>query len=220
MKSTLIKAFRAFVVFAAASIIGHAHAQIPVTDVAQITTHVSNQVETIVKWGMQFQQLKQQIDQAKQQFESMNGARGMAQLLDNAGLKNVLPPEWQTILENVKKTSTYINERNQWPVLPNMPNTNAMYDTIASQNAVMTDLYKTSNERLKQVQQLMAQIDNAADPAAKQDLANRLVSEQNAIQANQNLVTVLQAKQKQELEAASSKAAKEFKCSEFKTSGC
>jgi type IV secretion system protein VirB5 len=66
----------------------------------------------------------------------------------------------------------------------------------------------------------MGQIDSANDPAAKQDLTNRLISEQNTVQANQNLANILQAKQKQELEEASQQAITEFTCKEFKRSGC
>ena len=120
----------------------------------------------------------------------------------------------------MKKTSAYITERGKYPTFSNAPKANAMYDVVASQNAIMTDLYGKANSRLSLIQSLTAQIDSANDPAAKADLANRLISEQNAIQANQNLVTILQSKQKQELETAAQLAAKEHTCKEFKRSGC
>ena len=199
---------------------GAANAQIPTTDVAAISTQVANQVEQITKWVQQYQQLKAQIDQAKAQFESMTGSRGLANLLNNDKLKSLLPADWQQIIADVKRTTAYINERNKYPSVTGMPKTNAMYDLIASQNATMADLYGKSQDRLKQIQDLMASIDNATDPAAKADLTNRLISEQNSIQANQNLVSVLQSRQKSELESASLAASKEFACQEFKRSGC
>ena len=104
--------------------------------------------------------------------------------------------------------------------LSGLPKANALYDVIASHNAIMSDLYGKANSRLSLIQSLTAQIDSANDPAAKADLANRLISEQNAIQANQNLVTILQSKQKQELEVASQAAVKELSCKDFKRSGC
>lgn len=199
---------------------GAANAQIPVTDIAHITTSVTNQVESISKWAMQFNQLQQQITQYQQQYSAITGSRGMGALLDNSALKAALPADWQQVLTDVKKTSAYVTERGKYPTFGNLPKTNAMYDVIASQNAVMSDLYGKANNRLSLIQSLTAQIDSANDPAAKADLANRLINEQNAIQANQNLVTILQSKQKQELEVASQAAVKELSCKDFKRSGC
>ena len=199
---------------------GAAQAQIPVTDVASISTSVANQVESIAKWAQQFNQLQQQITQYQQQYAAITGPRGMAALLDNSALKAALPADWQQVLTDVKKTSAYITERGKYPTFSNAPKANAMYDVVASQNAIMTDLYGKANSRLSLIQSLTAQIDSANDPAAKADLANRLISEQNAIQANQNLVTILQSKQKQELETAAQLAAKEHTCKEFKRSCC
>lgn len=199
---------------------GAAQAQIPVTDVAHITTNIANQVEQIAKWAQQYSQLQQQIQQAQQQYAAITGARGMGTLLDNSSLKAVLPADWQQVLSDVKKTSAYVTERGKYPTFGNLPKTNAMYDVIASQNALMSDLFTKANSRLTLIQSLTAQIDSANDPAAKADLANRLISEQNAIQANQNLVTILQSKQKQELEVASQSAVKELSCKDFKRSAC
>ncbi|MRD49388.1 hypothetical protein GHT07_19095 [Caenimonas koreensis DSM 17982] len=195
---------------------GAAHAQIPVTDVASVTTQVSNQVESIAKWVQQFNQMQQQITQFQQQYTAITGARGMGGLLDNPALRSALPSDWQSIITQVKSTAAYATERQKYPTFPNLPKTTALYDVVAAQNATMSDLYAKSNGRLQQIQSLMGQIDSASDPAAKQDLANRLISEQNNIQATNNLVTILQRTQKQELEVASQQAVKELSCKEFK----
>lgn len=199
---------------------GAAQAQIPVTDGAQIATHITNQIESIGKWAQQFQQLQQQIQQYQQQYQAITGSRGMGALLDNPAIKSALPKEWQNLLTTIKTTQGYITQRQKYPTITGMPKTNAMFDVIASQNAIMEDLYSKSNDRIKQIQDLMGQIDSASDPAAKMDLTNRLISEQNAVQANQNLVTILQSKQKQELEAAGQAAAKEASCKDFKRASC
>ena len=199
---------------------GAANAQIPVTDVAHISTSIANQVESIAKWAQQFNQLQQQIQQYQQQYAAITGSRGMGALLDNTALKAALPADWQKVLTDVKKTSAYVTERGKYPTLSGLPKANALYDVIASQNAIMGDLYGKANNRLSLIQSLTAQIDSANDPAAKADLANRLISEQNAIQANQNLVTILQQKHRQELEEAALQATKENTCKEFKRSGC
>lgn len=215
LKTTRVALGALVVVFA-----GAAQAQIPVTDLASITTTITNQVESISKWTTQFSQLQQQITQYQQQYAAITGSRGMGALLNNSALKAALPPDWQKVISDVKKTSAYITERGKYPTLSNAPKANAMYDVIASQNAIMSDLYGKANGRLDLIQKLTEQIDSASDPAAKADLANRLISEQNAIQANQNLVTILQSKQKQELESAAQQATKEHICKEFKRPSC
>lgn len=217
---SIFKATRAAISCFVVAFMGAAQAQIPVTDVAHITTSVSNQVESIARWSQQFSQLQQQIQQYQQQYSAITGPRGMGALLDNSALKASLPVDWQQVLTDVKKTSYYVTERGKYPTYGNLPKTNAMYDVIASQNAVMSDLYGKANNRLTLIQSLTAQIDFASDPAAKADLTNRLINEQNAIQANQNLVTIIQTKQKQELEVASQAAVKELSCKEFKRAGC
>lgn len=199
---------------------GAAHAQIPTTDLAHIGTSVLNQVESIAKWTTQFGQLQQQITQSKQQLDAITGSRGMGALLDNTALKAALPADWKQVLTDVKKTPAYVTERGKYPTLKDLPKANAMYDVMASHNAVMSDLYNKAINRLGLIQSLTGQIDSASDPAAKADLANRLISEQNAIQANQTLVAILQAKQKQELDVAAQQAVEEHTCKEFKRSGC
>lgn len=217
----LVQPFQAFIGALAFVLVGSAQAQIPVTDAASISTSITNQVESIAKWSQQFGQMKQQIQQYQQQYAAITGARGMGALLDNTALNSALPADWKQVLSSIKSTSAYAAERSKYPTLTDRPKTNAMYDVVASQNATMSDLYSKSTQRLGNIQSLTAQIDSANDPAAKADLANRLISEQNAIQANQNLVTILQTKQRQDLKDASREAQREYLCSEFKrTGGC
>ena len=72
-----------------------AHAQIPVTDGASIAQQAAAQVETIAKWKLQYDQMMSQIDQAKQQFESLTGSRGLGTIMNNAALRDYLPNNWQ-----------------------------------------------------------------------------------------------------------------------------
>lgn len=197
-----------------------AHAQILVTDVAHIGTTVANQLETIAKWKQQYDQLKTQIEQYKQHYDAVTGPRGMAALLNSPLVNSALPPEWQSVLASVKKSTYYLTERRKYPTLPNSPKANEMFDLIASQNATMSTFYDQANARIEQIKSLMVEIDSADDPAAKMDLTNRLVSEQGQVQAHQNLIGILQAKQKQDLEVASQAAVKEISCKEFKRISC
>ena len=193
---------------------------IPVVDISAIATQVTNQLETITQWASQFQQMKAQIDQYKAMYDAVRGGRGMGLLLNNPILKQYLPEDLVKMASDIQKTVTYINERKKYPTYAGLPKTNALYDVVATQNSLMKDLYSKSQDRLKQIQLLMASIDTAEDPAAKQDLTNRLINEQNAIAANQNLVQVLQVSQKQDLDFAANAAVQEYSCKEFKRASC
>lgn len=200
----------------AACFAGKSYAQIPVTDGAQIGIHISNQVETIAKWASQFQQMKQQYDQAKLHYDAVRGARGMGGLLNATGVNISLPADWATAVNSFKYSAGFAPLRSQYPSFANTPKYNAMYDTIVVQKLSMDDFYKKANQRITQVSSLMAQIDSADDPAAKADLQNRIASEQNAIQANAQLVQLIKEKNMQDLEAAQREAKREFLCAEFK----
>ena len=65
-----------------------AFAQIPVTDGASIGQQIAAQVETIAKWKLQYDQMVSQIDQAKQQYESLTGSRGLGNIMNNPALRD------------------------------------------------------------------------------------------------------------------------------------
>jgi type IV secretion system protein VirB5 len=78
-------------------------AQIPVTDGAAIARHTASQVETIAKWKMQYDQMVSQIDQQKQQYQSVTGTRNLGNIMNNPALRDYLPNDWQGVYDSVKK---------------------------------------------------------------------------------------------------------------------
>ena len=207
-------------VLAAALVCSTATAQIPVTDGAQIGVHVANQIETIGKWVMQLQQLKQQYDLGKQHYESIRGARGLGGILNATGVKISLPANWSSAMNSFKYSSAFAPLRAKFPTKPDYPKYNNVYDTIVIQQLAMDDFYQKTTQRVTQVDSLMAQIDSAEDPAAKADLQNRLISEQNSIQAAAQMVELIKQKNIQDLDTAAREARIEFRCKEFKRAGC
>ena len=70
---------------------------IPVVDSAGNIDRMLNQVENVAKYVEQIDQLKAQLQQAQQMFNSMNGVRGMAQLMNNPAARQYLPKDAQTL---------------------------------------------------------------------------------------------------------------------------
>jgi type IV secretion system protein VirB5 len=213
---------RTVIAFVGLMVAGSSYGQLTVQDPVNLANAIASHAQDMAQWATSFSYMEQQIQQAQQQIKALTGSRGMGALYASGSLNatSILPANWQNVLATVKSTAAYQTERAKYPTVTDRPKANALYDTMASQDATMDDLYQQSDQRIDEVQSLMQQIDDAEDPAAKEDLSNRLISEQNALQANQNLASLVQARQKQELDQAYQQAQEEYACKEFNRSGC
>src|SRR5258708_8541371 len=77
-----------------------AHAQIPVTDVGAIVQLVT-QVETLAQ---QLQTIQNQLTQARQEYQSITGPRGMQNLLSGTN-RNYLPTTWAQLQGTLNASS-------------------------------------------------------------------------------------------------------------------
>lgn len=82
-----------------------AFAQIPVT----VTTQASDSPMTMAEFAantargaQQVEQMTSQIDQMKQQYQSITGSRGMGSIMDNPALRDYLPQDWQQVYDSVR----------------------------------------------------------------------------------------------------------------------
>lgn len=177
-----------------------AYAQIPVTDAASIGQQISAQVETIAKWKLQYDQMMSQIDQAKQQYESLTGSRGLGTIMNNAALRDYLPNDWQGVYDSVKSGGySGLSGRGQ-----SVYNSNKVFDScshmkVADQRTACEaravkasqdkgfalDAYDAAKSRINQIDQLMAKINDTEDPKAIAELQARIASEQANIQNEQ-----------------------------------
>jgi type IV secretion system protein VirB5 len=177
-----------------------AHAQIPVTDGASITQSITQQVETIAKWKLQYEQMMSQIDQAKQQYQSLTGSRGLGTIMNNPSMRDYLPGDWQAVYDSVR-TGGYsgLNGRGA-----SVYNANKIFDSCqsvsnsdqrktcearavkASQDkGFALDAYDAAKSRVNQIDQLMSQINQTQDPKAIAELQGRIAVEQANIQNEQ-----------------------------------
>lgn len=182
----------------AAIFAGPAQAQIPVTDAASIAQDVMAHAENIAKWVSQLQEMKNQLDQAKQLYNSLNGARGMASLLNNPAAREYLPADAQQIyslattnggsfaglsgsVKTLKQAGAILKS-------VDMKNTQSagMVDRaqtqIATMQATAEAAYRQAGERFSQLQTLVESVDAASDPKAAADLQNRIAAEQSMLQ--------------------------------------
>lgn len=177
-----------------------AHAQIPVTDGLSFGQRLNNQVETIAKWKLQYDQMTSQIDEAKKQFESMNGSRAMGNILNDPALRDYLPADWQAVYDSVRNGGyNGLSGRGQ-----SVYNANKIFDSCASisvqeqrtacearavkasqDKGFALDAYDAAKSRVNQIDQLMNKINQTQDPKAIAELQGRIGAEQANIQNEQ-----------------------------------
>lgn len=161
-------------------------AGIPVFDAANVAQAISSVT-----------QLKAQLDQQKQIFQSMNGARGMGQLLNNPALRNYLPADWQKVYDGLAQGGYSGLTGSAMAILKaNGLNCTAFNSTQralcerqagkdAQDKAFGLDAYEQANRRIDQIEGLMNQINQTGDPKAIAELNARIQAENALIQNEQ-----------------------------------
>lgn len=203
-----MKAFSVSIVLAAGiAMSSTAFAQIPVTDAASISQQVSAQIEIIAKWKMQYDQMTSQINQMKQQYESLTGSRNLGQILNNAALRDYLPNDWQGVYDAVKSggysglsgRAQSIYEANKafdacmvFKLVDQRTACEAQAVKGAQDKAFALDAYDKAKSRLTQIDQLMAKINDTPDPKAIAELQGRIAAEQAMIQNEQTKLQMYQ----------------------------
>lgn len=177
-----------------------AMAQIPVTDSASIAQQTTAQLETIAKWKLQYDQMTNQIQQVKQQYESLTGSRGLGNVMNDPALRNYLPSDWQGVYDSVKAGGyTGLSGRGA-----DVYAANKLYDSCqflkaqdqrtacearavkASQDkAFALDAYDAAKSRVNQIDKLMGAINQTQDPKAIAEIQGRIAAEQANIQNEQ-----------------------------------
>jgi type IV secretion system protein VirB5 len=201
-------------------------AQIPTTDVANLAQQVAAQLETMMQWKNQYDQMTEQIDQAKQQYESLTGSRNLGKIMNDPALRDYLPDDWQGVYDAVRKggysglsgRAQTIYDGNKafdackvYTLSDQRISCEAMAVKGSQDKAFALDAYDKAKSRLNQIDQLMSKINTTSDPKAIAELQARIASEQAMIHNEQTKLQMyqmvaaaedrLQAQRKRELNA-------------------
>lgn len=172
---------------------------VPVVDVALNTQTQANQMANIAKYIEQIAQLKAQLDQMKQQYESITGSRNLGEILNNPAFQNYLPQQWQDVYAKVQNggykgltgSAALIRDANQ---LFDTCTAKAAADKTlceraaskaAQDKAFAIEAFDKAKERWDQIAGLMRQINSTTDPKAIAELQARINAEGAAIQNEQ-----------------------------------
>ena len=148
-----------------------------------------------------------QIDQMKQQYGAITGSRGLGQVFDNPQLREYLPKDWQVVYDAVKRggysslngraSSIYADNKLFDACESLVPD--QQRDACRSQavkpsqdKAFALEAYEQAAARLRQIDQLMGQINQTQDPKGIAELQGRIAAEQAMIQNEQTKLQMFQ----------------------------
>jgi len=180
-----------------------AHAQFAVIDVAALTQLIS-EVQTLEQ---QLATAQNQLGQARAEYHSITGARGMGQLLAGTP-RNYLPANWATLQEAVQGSAAYptlaadlqaalraatILSAGQLAALSPAAAAHLQADrqTVALLESVAHEALANSSSRFAALQELIDAIAGATDQKAILELQARIVAEQGMLQNEHTKLQVL-----------------------------
>lgn len=185
-----------FLAIAIAAAMNTAQAQIPVTDGASIAQQVANQIETIAKWKMQYDQMVEQIESMEREYKALTGGRGLGTILNDPRYREYLPTEWQGVYDAVRnggysglsgRAAGIYSENQVYDACAHL-SIDSQRLTCESQavkgaqdKAFALDAYDAARARLNQIDQLMARINTTQDPKDIAELQGRIAAEQAMI---------------------------------------
>ena len=166
---------------------------IPVIDVANLAQTLQQVINDITK----IQNQVQQITQLQQQLASINGARNLGNVMNNAALRNYVPAEAYTVV-NAVQSSGYGGLNNTARALRDAAMVYNCMDLAGTARTacqaalaqpyqtkgLLQDAMKSAAGRLSQIQGLMDQINLTSDQKAVQEIQARIGAE-NALLAHE-----------------------------------
>jgi type IV secretion system protein VirB5 len=164
---------------------------IPVIDVANLAENILQ----IVELYLQYEKLVEQYVKACEQYDSLNGIRGMADLVNNPELRQYLPEDYQTILDGGYGNWESIRDAYKKLKIEDTPigtdtDTAKAYEETTKQAAVnratAEDAYSKASQRFTDIQTLLDKVNDAPDAKDIADLQARIQAEQVMMQ-NENI---------------------------------
>jgi len=150
------------------------------------------EITQVISWALQYQQKAQELDQLREHFESVHGARMMANLVNNPEIRKYLPKDFRNLWQGSYEDSDQV-----LAILQELPefDANQLYEQrlkqMAINSALVNKAYKEASRRFEDIQVLLDKINEMEDDKEIQDLAARIQAESLMIQNEQTKITML-----------------------------
>jgi len=163
-----------------------------VTDITPTT--IAGWASQATSWTKQLVQMQNQFNQLKSTYDSMNGSRGMADLVNNPAARQYLPANYQDILSSgygswasIRSASKIMGIEDT--TLSPTSDVAKAFESAARQaslnRATMEDGYNQASQRFDSIQVLLDKINAAPEQKDIADLQARIQAEQVMMQ-NEN----------------------------------
>lgn len=149
--------------------------------------NIATERTQIASWIAQYAQMLQQYKQLVEEYRSLNGIRGMADLVNNPALRRYLPPDYKKILDEGYGDWQTIRNLNQLSDLSRSGLSQGsdvanLFNRTAKQTAVneatYEAAYKRASVRFDDIQVLLDKVNAAPDAKDMADLQGRIQAEQ------------------------------------------
>ena len=179
----------------------------------QAAEQINKATEQIERLDSQIKQMENQLKQGKEHYDSITGNRNFGDKHNNKKLKKSLPEEWQGLYQATQNSisalkgliDTVQGEEKLTGSIDDMQKhiEGRMQQVAIVDKAVGLQAYKGLQDRMKQVDNLMAEIKNTNDPKSIAELQARISIEQAYMQNEMTklqLVSQLQRSEQQLIE--------------------
>jgi type IV secretion system protein VirB5 len=202
--------------FAAAALMlglaGGAAAQIPVTVTSDIPATM-NHIETILKWTEQLKSMKDQLDQMKDVYHTLQGSRGFGNLLGNDLINQYLPQDYVAAANALRSGSggsfagisgslSDIVRANQLQSCAQLnadaamrATCNRQWQDLALQKQIGDMGYRKAAENIRNLQMFVQSINASSDVKAVGEVQARIQVEAVRMQNEQIKLSTIQAMQ-------------------------
>lgn len=159
---------------------------------ASLFNGIATEVTQVAGWAMQYTQMLREYEQLVEQYRSLNGIRGMANLVNDPNSRKYLPRDFQ-----IAVNSGYGN----WSSLLQIMNSEARMTAeqrfakvrrqIAIDEAMTSEAYRQASVRFESIQVLLDRVNQTPDAKDIADLAGRIQAEQVMLQNEQNKIAMM-----------------------------
>jgi type IV secretion system protein VirB5 len=181
-------------------------------------TAAHNALKSIIEAKNQLIQLKNQVEQARNTFKSMNGTRGIVNLLQDPLIIGKMPKQYQDLYSDIKSQTG-----GKWKDLYTLSTSDkkinaaksadfkqAYADMLKNYDIKMTKAFDESAARLTNLSGLTEKITITKDPKEIADLQARIAAEQGAIALDSARFNMLKEAKNMELEILKENEHKKF----------
>jgi len=154
---------------------------------------VATEVTQVASWAAQYIQMVREYNQLVAEYSSLNGIRGMADLVNNPAARKYLPDDYNEALSNGygdwKALKDILDKDSQ--NLSTEERYKKVVKQIAIDEAMTAAAYKKASERIRDIQILLNKVNDAPDAKDIADLQGRIQAESAMLQNEQAKISMM-----------------------------